>query len=160
MKLISRRRSLFFIVCAAMLSPLRNRGVAQGLVTFKKSKLSIISKTGRHDFDVELALSSRQQAQGLMYRRSLPPTAGMLFDYRMPTGINMWMKNTLIPLDMIFIDVSGKITRIVQRTVPMSKTIISSNGRVRAVLELNGGTAARLGIREGDNVVSSDINWQ
>ena len=154
---ISRRQSLFVMAWGAMLSPLMGRAVAQGLVSFKKEKLAIISQSGRHEFDVELALSDRQQAQGLMFRRSLPASAGMLFDYRVPTRINMWMKNTFIPLDMIFIGTDRRITNIARRTVPMSETTISSKGRVRAVLEVNSGTAARLGIKPGDKIVSATL---
>jgi len=89
-----------------------------------------------------------------MFRRSLPANAGMLFDYRIPTRISMWMKNTYIPLDMIFIGADGKIINIAQRAVPLSEATISSRGRARAVLEVNGGTAARLGIKPGDRVES------
>ena len=160
MKQITRRQSLLFFTGSAIISFITRSVFAQGLVTFGKSKLVIISESGRHSFDIELALSSRQQAQGLMFRRSLPSNAGMLFDYRIPSRITMWMKNTLIPLDMIFIDMNGRVRNIVQRTVPMSEATIASKGRVRAVLEVNGGTAARLGIQPGDRVVSPDIGWQ
>ena len=158
MKKISRRQSLFFLVCTAMLSPIMGRAVAQGLVSFEKAKLAIITQSGRHEFDVELALSDRQQARGLMFRQSLPAAAGMLFDYRIPTRITMWMKNTFIPLDMIFIGADGRITNIVQRTVPMSETTIASKGEVRAVLEVNSGTVARLGIQPGDKILSATLS--
>ena len=97
-----------------------------------------------------MALTDRQQIQGLMFRRSLPGNAGMLFDYRMPRSITMWMKNTYIPLDMIFIGNDGRVNYIAQRTTPHSETIITSRGR--AVLEVNGGTSSRLGIVPGDKV--------
>ena len=129
--------------------------LSQELLTFEKSKLKIITSRGENIFDVELAVTERQQSQGLMFRRSMAANAGMLFDYGALKQIQMWMKNTYIPLDMIFIDSNGKVINIVERTIPESLIIISSRGRARAVLELNSGTASRLGIKEGDRVVHS-----
>lgn len=128
---------------------------SQGLLTFEKSKLKIRTLKGENSFEVELAVTERQHSQGLMYRRSMAANAGMLFDYGSMRHIRMWMKNTYLPLDMIFIDSKGKIINIVERTIPHSLSVISSRGRVRAVLELNSGTASRLGIIEGDRVVHS-----
>ena len=128
---------------------------SQGLVTFDKSKLSVITSTGQKNFEVEVAVSDRQQSQGLMYRRSMAANAGMLFDYGASRHIQMWMRNTYIPLDMIFIGPKGKVINIVERTIPHSESIISSNGRARAVLELNSGTVSRLGIKTGDTVIHS-----
>jgi len=128
---------------------------SQGLLTFEMSKLKIITSRGENIFDVELAVTERQQSQGLMFRRSMAANAGMLFDYGALKQIQMWMKNTYIPLDMIFIDSNGKVINIVERTIPESLIIISSRGRARAVLELNSGTASRLGIKKGDRVVHS-----
>ena len=88
-----------------------------------------------------------------MFRRSLAPDAGMLFDYKQPTVATMWMRNTLIPLDMLFVDVKGRIVNIQQRTIPQSDDLIAAAAPVRAVIELNGGTAGRLGIVPGDQVV-------
>ena len=123
------------------------------LATFESSKLVIAGQSGRHDFDVELAVKPEQRAQGLMYRRKMPGDAGMLFDFgARPHRASMWMKNTFIPLDMLFITGDGRIESIAQRTVPHSLESISSRGPVRAVLELNGGTVARLGIAPGDRV--------
>ncbi len=121
--------------------------------TFETSRLVIVSESGRHEFKVELAVTPEQRAQGLMYRRSMAADAGMLFDYsRRPGRASMWMKNTFIPLDMLFIKADGEIESIAARTVPHSLESISSRGPVRAVLELNGGTAERLGIKPGDRV--------
>ena len=128
---------------------------SQGVVMFDKSKLSVITSTGQKNFEVEMAVSDQQQSQGLMYRRSMAANAGMLFDYGALRHIQMWMKNTYIPLDMIFIDPKGKIINIVERTIPHSESIISSKGRARAVLELNSGTVSRLGIKTGDTVIHS-----
>ena len=107
---------------------------------------------GRHRFKLEMALTEKQQQRGLMFRRSLAPDAGMLFDYGSPQIITMWMRNTLIPLDMIFIGADGRIINIAERAVPGSLTAIASAGAARAVLEVNGGTASRLGIKPGDRV--------
>ncbi len=131
---------------------------AQGLETFKTAKLAIVSGAKRNVFTVELALSDRQQIQGLMYRRSLAPDAGMLFDYRTPTRITMWMKNTFIPLDMIFIGADGTVVDIAERAVPQSEEIIPTRKPARAVLEVNGGTAQRLGIKVGDKVESEALD--
>lgn len=150
MKSFSRRRALAYGLALSLWTPLA--AWAQGLVTFDKSKLSIETASGSHAFDVELAVSARQQSQGLMFRRDMRSDAGMLFDYRVPTRIMMWMKNTFIPLDMIFIGEDGKIINIAQRTIPHSEATIVSKARARAVLEVNGGTVSRLGIKVGDRV--------
>jgi len=114
--------------------------------------LSIKTMAAVHKFEVEIAATTDQQRQGLMYRREMAANAGMLFLYDNGSRITMWMSNTYIPLDMLFIAADGRITHIVERTVPQSTELIGSNGPVRAVLELNGGTASRLGIKVGDEV--------
>ena len=103
---------------------------------------------------MEVARTGRQQAQGLMFRRRLAADAGMLFVYRRVAPVSMWMRNTYIPLDMLFIAADGTITHIAQRTTPHSLETISSTGQVKSVLELNAGTTARLKIRIGDKVRS------
>ena len=126
---------------------------ARGFVTFETSEIVIETRDGkRHDFRVELALTGRQRMQGLMYRPKLAPGAGMLFDYGRETPVTMWMKNTMVPLDMLFIAADGVIVNIAERTVPGSLTQIPSDGPVRAVLEINAGATARLGIKPGDRV--------
>jgi uncharacterized membrane protein (UPF0127 family) len=130
---------------------------ARALETFPVSTLTIKSKDATHRFTVEVANSPRQQAQGLMFRRKMAADAGMVFIYSSAKPISMWMKNTLIPLDMVFINASGAVSRIVERTTPMSQTIISSGGPAKAVLELNGGAASRLKLKTGDRVVLKDV---
>ena len=125
---------------------------AQKGVSFKRSEIVIETKSGQHRFAVELADTPEQLSFGLMFRRALPQDAGMLFNYARPQKVAMWMKNTLIPLDMLFIDTSGYIVHIRQRAVPGSLEAISSKVPVRGVLELNGGTVSRLGITRGDKV--------
>jgi len=103
-------------------------------------------------FRVELARTEAERAQGLMYRDKLAPDAGMLFIYPTDRPVAFWMKNTMIPLDMLFIRRDGTILSIVERAVPLSEATIPSGGVVAAVLEINGGTVSRLGIKPGDRV--------
>ncbi|MFQ5774405.1 MAG: DUF192 domain-containing protein [Kiloniellaceae bacterium] len=129
-------------------------GAQVRLETFARGELTIETAAGaRHRFRVELALTPAQQAQGLMYRRRLPADAGMLFLYGNDAPVSMWMRNTLIPLDMLFIGRDGRIVHVAERTVPGSLETISAGRPVAGVLELNGGTAARLRIRVGDRVL-------
>jgi len=121
-------------------------------VDFRKSIIEIVGSGKNHKIEVELALSTRQQSMGLMFRRFLPENAGMLFVYNRSAVITMWMKNTFLSLDIIFIRSDGRIHRIVERTIPLSEKRIFSGVPVVAVLELNGGTTKRLGIRVGDRV--------
>ncbi len=151
------RRLLFTLsmaVLAAIAAPAGEvLAEARGFVTFETSEIVIETQDGkRHDFRVELALTGRQRMQGLMYRPKLAPGAGMLFDYGRETPIAMWMKNTIVPLDMLLIGADGVIVNIAERTVPGSLAPIPSDGPVRAVLEVNAGTTARLGIKPGDRV--------
>ena len=97
-------------------------------------------------------MSDQEKALGLMFRTELADTTGMLFPYGSSHEITMWMRNTYIPLDMVFIKPDGVIHRIEARTEPLSEAIISSKGPVSAVLELAGGAAERLGLKAGDRV--------
>jgi hypothetical protein len=139
-------RALAFLIVLAVAAP------AAAQERFEQSTLSIVTDKGTLSFTVELAISPTQQSQGLMYRRSMAPDAGMLFVYSRPQPTSFWMKNTFIPLDMIFIGADGKIVNIKQRTVPQSLAPVRSKGDVLAVLDLNGGTSSRLGIKAGDTV--------
>ena len=114
--------------------------------------LTIQSSAGTHRFTVEVARTAEQQAQGLMNRQSLAPDRGMLFPRDPPGDASFWMKNTLIPLDIIFIRPDGTIARIAESTVPMSLDPVPSLEPVSAVLEIAGGRAAELGIKPGDKV--------
>jgi uncharacterized membrane protein (UPF0127 family) len=114
--------------------------------------LEIASRTGVHAFAVELALTPDEQSRGLMYRRSLPEGQGMLFDFKRDQETSFWMKNTYVPLDMIFIRSDGRIHRIAENTEPLSERMVPSNGPVRAVLEVVAGTTRKLGIAPGDRV--------
>ncbi|MCG6203605.1 DUF192 domain-containing protein [Rhodopseudomonas sp. HC1] len=118
----------------------------------KMETLEIASKTGVHVFTVEIATSDKERETGLMYRKELADGLGMLFDFRPEQPVSMWMKNTYIPLDMIFIQADGRILRIAENTEPLSTRIIPSGGPVTGVLEVIGGTAKKLGIAPGDRV--------
>jgi uncharacterized protein len=116
--------------------------------------LVIVTRDGkRHDFRVEMAIAPDQQMVGLMFRPSVGAAEGMLFDWGAPRESNMWMRNTITSLDMLFIAPDGRIHRIAERTVPYSLASIESRGPVRATLELAAGTAERLGLRVGDRVL-------
>jgi uncharacterized membrane protein (UPF0127 family) len=114
--------------------------------------LEIVSTTGVHVFTVELAVTDEQRAHGLMERRSLPEGQGMLFKFEPDQNILMWMHNTYISLDMIFIRGDGRILRIAENTTPLSDRTISSGGPARGVLEVIAGTARKLGLAPGDRV--------
>ncbi len=131
------------------------RAQAPGGQAFASAPLEIVTAEGRHAFTVEIAATDAQRAQGLMFRRFLAPDAGMLFLYPSPRVISMWMKNTLIPLDMLFLDAGGRVLTIHQRAVPGSERTVSSRVPAAAVLEVPGGTVERLGIRPGDRVENS-----
>ena len=119
---------------------------------FSTGEVTVISARGRFVFSVELALSEDQRSEGLQHRKWLAPSAGMLFDFKTSQPVTMWMKNTPIPLDMIFIGEDGRIRNIAEMTVPFSLNTIPSAGPVQYVLEVNGGTASRLGLKPGDRV--------
>jgi uncharacterized membrane protein (UPF0127 family) len=114
--------------------------------------LEIAGKNGVHVFAVELALTPEEQAKGLMFRRELPEGQGMLFDFGDDGIREFWMKNTYIPLDMIFIRADGRIAKIAENTVPLSEERVSSDRPVRGVLEVIAGTTRKLGIMAGDRV--------
>ena len=121
--------------------------------TLPQTPLTLQTVNGPVQFTVEMATSWPQQERGLMFRKSLAPNAGMLFDFVKESNQNFWMKNTLIPLDMLFIAADGTIKHIHANAVPKSEETIPSGGHaVRCVLEINGGSAKLLGIKPGDKV--------
>jgi uncharacterized membrane protein (UPF0127 family) len=133
-------------------------GAAAGAVAqptnqgYPRTAFEIRSASGRQWFNVVIADTAARQELGLMFVRSLPSDAGMLFPQREPRLMSMWMKNTLIPLDMLFIDARGRIVCLLEKTKPESRDILSCDKRVKAVLEINGGEAQKRGIRVGDRV--------
>jgi len=125
-----------------------NAGAQAGLETVA---LTIRSANGAHRFKVEVARTPEQQSTGMMFRRSTPPNHGMIFPYAPPQDVAFWMRNTLIPLDMIFIRADGTIARIATAK-PLDETAVPSGEPIAAVLEIAGGRSAELGIKEGDKV--------
>lgn len=115
-------------------------------------QLTIRSGARSHRFAVEVARTAEEQAQGLMFRKSLGADKGMIFPFDPPRNASFWMRNTLIPLDMIFIRADGTIARIAANTVPHSLDPVPAGEPVAAVLEIRGGRSAELRIREGDRV--------
>jgi uncharacterized membrane protein (UPF0127 family) len=142
---VSFRASLLAFAILVLAAP----GFAQ---TADLQKIEIASKTGSHSFLVELAANDAERARGLMFRTELPEGRGMLFDFKQEQETGFWMRNTYIPLDMIFIRADGTIRRIAANTEPLSERLVPSGGPVRYVLEVIGGTARKLGIEPGDKV--------
>lgn len=140
---------LFFIT-AAMAG---GGGVPQNL---EVTSLAIETADGWHRFEVEVARTPEQQSLGLMYRQEMPDDHGMIFHYSFPQSVGFWMKDTYIPLDLIFIQPDGTIANIARETRPLSLDTIPSRGWVTGVLEINGGLAEALGIEAGD-IVHHDI---
>jgi uncharacterized membrane protein (UPF0127 family) len=121
-------------------------------------KIEIASKNGTHPFMVELAANDEERARGLMFRKELPEGRGMLFDFKQEQETGFWMRNTYIPLDMVFIRADGTIRRIAANTEPLSERTVPSGGPVRYVLEVIGGTARKLGIEPGDKVTGAALH--
>ncbi len=116
--------------------------------------LLVMTREGvQHRFDVELADDDAERSRGLMFRRELADTAGMLFDFEREQPVGMWMKNTYIPLDMLFIDRRGRVVYIARQTEPHSLKTISARRPVRAVLEVRGGLTEERRIKRGDTIV-------
>jgi len=141
------------------------RGLAFGVVTLtysigmggataqeKLEALDIVTSRGAHPFLVEVMRTEKQRERGLMFRRFLPKDRGMLFDFRTEQPIMMWMKNTYLPLDMIFISRSGNVVGIARDTEPLSERIVASGAPASAVLEVNAGTTLQIGLGIGDKI--------
>jgi len=118
----------------------------------KAQPLDIVTGSGVHHFQVEVAQTAAARERGLMFRKSLAPNGGMLFDFKSPQPVSFWMKNTLIPLDMLFIGADGRILSIARNAAPMNEAPIPSGGAALAVLELRGGRAAEIDAEPGDKV--------
>ena len=145
-----RARARLWIPIAAVLALCVWTGVSAQAASVQP--LEIVTKNGVHVFSVEMATTDKERETGLMYRKELPDGKGMLFDFAPEQQISMWMKNTFISLDMIFIRADGRILRIAEGTEPQSLSIISSGGPAKGVLEVIAGTAQKYGIAPGDRV--------
>jgi uncharacterized protein len=135
--------SVVVLVALAAGGPARSEGL---------EALEIVTATGTHDFHVEIARDEATRARGLMDRRFMPADHGMLFEFDREAPQAFWMKDTYIPLDMIFISRTGVVTNIVANAEPLSERAIPSGPPCMGVLELNGGAAARIGLKVGDKV--------
>jgi uncharacterized protein len=139
----------FVVLCALSAGPAQAASV---------QPLEIVTKNGVHVFSVELATTDQEKETGLMYRKELADGKGMLFDFSPEQEVSMWMKNTYVSLDMIFIRSDGRILRIAENTEPLSTKIIPSNGLAKGVLEVVAGTAQKYGIQPGDRVAHPLFN--
>jgi uncharacterized membrane protein (UPF0127 family) len=115
-------------------------------------RLLVITATGKHSFTLEIAKTNEERAKGLMFRKSMPNDHGMLFIFHDERPISMWMKNTVIPLDMIFVSQEGVVTSIIADTTPLSEEIITSERPAQAVIEVNAGVAQKIGLAAGDQI--------
>jgi uncharacterized protein len=150
---MNRRLLLSLLAFAPLAAHAQEPNITGPQPELPKEKLVIITRDGtRHEFNVEMALTPQQQTVGLMFRPTVAPDGGMLFDWVTPHSSQMWMRNTISPLDMVFINADGTIRSIVENTVPESLAVIDSRGPVRATLELAAGTTAKLNILVGDKV--------
>jgi hypothetical protein len=140
------RRALLLAVAAILVG---SPALARGL---KVERLDVVTSTGVHHFKVEVADTEATRDRGLMFRTSLKSDRGMLFDFKQVAGVSFWMRNTLIPLDMIFIGADGHVVSIARNAVPHDETPIPSGGAVLGVLEVRGGRAAEIGAMPGDVV--------
>ncbi|WP_375552156.1 DUF192 domain-containing protein [Rhodophyticola porphyridii] len=134
-------------VFAALLALLLSAGMA--LAECRPDRVDLRGDFGTASFRVEVADDPQERAIGLMHRPSMPSGAGMIFIYERPQRVSFWMENTLIPLDMIFMDQTGMVTRVHENAIPLDRTPIPGGPDVLAVLEINGGLSSRIGIREG-----------
>lgn len=154
-------RSLFFAACVSLsacyaLSPAPSRAQTPAEIAFETGVLDVESAGAVHSFNIEIADDPEETARGLMFRESIPRDYAMLFDFGRPREPQMWMKNTLVPLDMLFLDENGVIVAIAENAQPHSLRLITPGMPVKAVLEVNGGLTAELEIHPG-GVVRHEI---
>jgi uncharacterized membrane protein (UPF0127 family) len=137
---------LFVLAWLLMIAP------ARAEPALRTEPLEIATRHGLRHFTVEIADTAETRERGLMFRKHLAGREGMLFDFKTPQPVAFWMKNTLIPLDMLFIAPDGRVVSIARQATPMSETPIPSGGEVLGVLEIRGGRAAEIGVQPGDRV--------
>jgi len=151
-----RVRAWLWLPVAAVIALAACAGPGAHAASFQT--LEIATKSGVKVFSVEMATTEEEKTTGLMYRKELADGKGMLFDFSPEQQVSMWMKNTYIPLDMIFIRADGRILRIAENTEPLSTKIIPSGGLAKGVLEVIAGTAQKYGIQPGDRVAHPLFN--
>jgi uncharacterized membrane protein (UPF0127 family) len=149
------RAPRFAYACALLISALAFWSLSTARGESGLEPLEITTSSGAHVFQVEIAKDDAAREKGLMYRRFMPADRGMLFEFEKEAPVAFWMRNTFIPLDMIFIARDGTVKRIADNAEPLTDTAVPSGGPVIGVLELNGGEAARIGLRPGDKVSAS-----
>ena len=151
-----RARAWLWIFVVAVVAVCASSGA--GVQAASVQPLEIVTKSGVQVFSVEMATTEEEKTTGLMYRKQLADGKGMLFDFSPEQQVSMWMKNTYISLDMIFIRADGRILRIAENTEPLSTRIIASGGLAKGVLEVIAGTAQKYGIAPGDRVAHPLFN--
>jgi uncharacterized protein len=149
---ISRRTALVGGIMLAAFTLLEVAPNAPAVAKMRRETLTLKTAAAEHVIDIEIAETIEEKSLGLMFRTAVPENTGMLFPYGAPQDITMWMRNTYVSLDMVFIRADGIVHRIAARTEPLSEAVISSEGDVSAVLELGAGAADRLGLKSGDLV--------
>ncbi|MBN9081566.1 MAG: hypothetical protein BGP04_11515 [Rhizobiales bacterium 62-17] len=143
---------------SALATPLSTPAFAQAAAVQEEANLeplTITTATGAHKFSVEVMRTDEQRARGLMFRRYMPADRGMLFDFKSEQPVMMWMKNTYLPLDMVFISRNGTVINVAENTEPLSERTIPSARPAFAVLELNAGAARKIGLKPGDKIANS-----
>jgi uncharacterized membrane protein (UPF0127 family) len=151
-QMVSRPVGRRFVFAAPLMLAAVTARAQQADIQFKRSSLTIAAGGRDLKFEVDLATNDAERSRGLMFRKELGAYEGMLFDFYQEMPVSFWMKNTLIPLDMVFIAADGTVKHVHANAVPLSTDAIPSLFPVRAVLEINGGSAALLGIKPGDKV--------
>jgi uncharacterized membrane protein (UPF0127 family) len=146
------RLACVMALAVGVLAVLPRTAQAQSAPAGGLEPLTIVTSSGRHAFQVEVMRTPDQRARGLMHRQFMPADRGMLFDFKQVEPVAMWMQNTYISLDMLFIRADGTVARIAERAEPLSTRTIPSGEPVLSVLELNAGIAEKLGIKPGDKV--------
>ena len=154
---------LFVLVLAVANPPALAQQTAQSPIIVdgrEAEEIWINTAQGRFRFTAEIADEAAERSTGLMFREQMPPTHGMLFDFKETRTIQMWMRNTPLPLDMVFLNINGIVVHVAERTTPFSDAIIDSGGPASHVLELNGGIARMIGIKPGDRLEHGSFSKQ
>lgn len=151
---IAMGAALVALVAVASIAPLSPALSQAALSTPPQQleRLTIVTASGEHTFQIEVARTDEQRARGLMFRRFMPEDRGMLFDFKIEQPVMMWMRNTYIPLDMIFISRDGRVINVAEDTEPLSERTIASAAPAFAVLEVNAGVARKIGLKAGDRI--------
>lgn len=140
------------LALSAFLAPATSLAQGAPAPAGELESLTLVTSTGEHVFKVEVMRTDEQRARGLMFRRHMPADRGMLFDFKTEQRVMMWMRNTYIPLDMVFITKTGIVINVAEDTEPLSERTISSAAPAFSVLEVNAGVARRIGLKAGDQV--------